>query len=167
MHIEPAKSPSDAWVVNTGKSGDFCVKAKGPAMLWGEKAIKARILTLKNLTDKSKSKAEWPAGSATLKWPSKVNLTDGARYLLRMKGSRTVRKIKLHLVSRRPAVGCPPGRVDGPERVRKTGHAAARRAPLIGPQLGRNRPWIQPIGLRHPVHCYGLGFLPLSATESV
>ena len=98
MHIEPAKPPSDAWVVNTGKSGDFCVKAKGPAMLWGEKAIKARILTLKNLTDKSKSKAEWPAGSATLKWPSKVNLTDGARYLLRMKGSRTVRKIKLHLV---------------------------------------------------------------------
>jgi hypothetical protein len=98
MHIEPAKPPSDAWVVNTGKSGDFCVKAKGPAMLWREKAVKARILTLKNLTDKSKSKAEWPAGSATLKWPSKVNLTDGARYLLRMKGSRAVRKIKLHLV---------------------------------------------------------------------
>ena len=69
--------------------------------------------------------------------------------------------------SRRPAVGCPPGRVNGPERVRKTSHAAARRAPLIGPQLGRNRPWIQSIGLRHPVHCYGLGFLPLSATESV
>lgn len=67
-------------------------------MLWREKAVKARILTLKNLTDKSKSKAEWPAGSATLKWPSKVNLTDGARYLLCMKGSRTVRKIKLHLV---------------------------------------------------------------------
>ena len=67
-------------------------------MLWREKAVKARILTFKNLTDKSKSKAEWPAGSATLKWPSKVNLTDGARYLLRMKGSRAVRKIKLHLV---------------------------------------------------------------------
>lgn len=67
-------------------------------MLWREKAVKARTLTLKNLTDKSKSKAEWPAGSATLKWLSKVNLTDGARYLLRMKGSRAVRKIKLHLV---------------------------------------------------------------------
>ena len=98
MHIESAKPPSDAWVVNTGKSGDFCVKAKGPAMLWREKAVKARILTLKNLTDKSKSKAEWLAGSTTLKWPSKVNLTDGARYLLCMKGSRAVRKIKLHLV---------------------------------------------------------------------
>ena len=41
---------------------------------------------------------EWPAGSTTLKWLSKVNLTDGARYLPRMKGSRAVRKIKLHLV---------------------------------------------------------------------
>ena len=67
-------------------------------MLWREKAVKARILMLKNLTDKSKSKAEWPAGSATLKWPSQGNLTDGARYQLRMKGSRAVRKIKLHLV---------------------------------------------------------------------
>lgn len=94
----PPKPPSDAWVINTGKSGDFCVLAKGPVMLWREKAAKARILTLKNLTDKSRSKAEWPAGSATLEWPSKVNLTDGARYLLRMKGSRAARKLKLHLV---------------------------------------------------------------------
>ncbi len=94
----PPKPPSDAWVINTGKSGVFCVQAKGPVMLWREKAAKARILTLKNLTDKSRSKAEWPAGSATLEWPSKVNLTDGARYLLRMKGSRAVRKLKLHLV---------------------------------------------------------------------
>ena len=67
-------------------------------MLWREKTVKARILTLKNFTDKSKSKAEWQAGSTTLKWPSKVNLPDGARYLLRMKGSRAARKIKLHLV---------------------------------------------------------------------
>lgn len=94
----PPKPPSDAWVINTGKSGVFCVQAKGPVMLWREKAAKARILTLKNLTDKSRSKAEWPAGSATLEWPSKVNLTDGARYLLRMKGSRAARKLKLHLV---------------------------------------------------------------------
>ncbi len=94
----PPKPPSDAWVINTGKSGVFCVQAKGPVMLWREKAAKARILTLKNLTDKSRSKAEWPAGSATLEWPSKVNLTDGARYLLRMKGSRAARKFKLHLV---------------------------------------------------------------------
>lgn len=94
----PPKPPSDAWVINTGKSGVFCVQAKGPVMLWREKAAKARILTLKNLTDKSRSKAKWPAGSATLEWPSKVNLTDGARYLLRMKGSRAARKLKLHLV---------------------------------------------------------------------
>ena len=96
--VAPLKPPSDAWVINTGKSGDFCVQATGPVMLWREKAAKARILTLKNLTDKSKSKAEWPAGSTTLEWPSKVTLADGARYLLRMKGSRAARKLKLHLV---------------------------------------------------------------------
>ncbi len=96
--VAPPKPPSDAWVINTGKSGDFCVQAKGPVMLWRDKAAKARILTLKNLTDKSRAKANWPAGSATLEWPSTVNLTDGARYLLRMKGSRAARKFKLHLV---------------------------------------------------------------------
>jgi len=96
--VTPPKPPSDAWVIDTGKSGDVCVQAKGPVMLWREKAARARILTLKNLTDKSRSKAEWPAGSATLEWPSKVTLTDGARYLLRMKGSRAARKLKLHLV---------------------------------------------------------------------
>ena len=47
---------------------------------------------------KALANGEWPAGSTTLKWLSKVNLTDGARYQLRMKGSRAVRKIKLHLV---------------------------------------------------------------------
>ena len=96
--IAPPKPPSDPWVINTGKSGDFCVRAKGPVLLWRAKTAKSRILTLKNLTDKSRSKAKWPAGSATLEWPSKVNLSDGARYLLRMKGSRAARKFKLHLV---------------------------------------------------------------------
>ncbi len=96
--IAPPKPPSDPWVIDTGKSGDVCVKAKGPVMLWREKAAKSRILTLKNLTDKSRFKAEWPAGSATLEWPSRVTLADGARYLLRMKGSRAARKIKLRLV---------------------------------------------------------------------
>ena len=41
---------------------------------------------------------EWPARSTTLKWPSEVNLTNGTHYLLRMKGSRAARKLKLHLV---------------------------------------------------------------------
>lgn len=96
--VAPPKPPTDPWVINTGKSGVFCVKAKGPVLLWRAKAGKARTLTLKNLSDKSRSKAKWPAGKATLEWPSKVNLTEGARYLLRMKGSRAARKFKLHLV---------------------------------------------------------------------
>jgi len=96
--VAPPKPPTDAWVINTGKSGEFCLLAKGPAVLWRAKAAKGRTVTLKNLGDKSKSTAQWPAGNATMAWPSKVTLADGARYLLRMKGSRAARKIKLHLV---------------------------------------------------------------------
>ena len=134
-------------------------------MLWREKAVKARILTLKNLTDKSKSKAEWPAGSATLKWPSKVNLTDGARYLLRMKGSRAVRKIKLHLVpgdlssdahravwmarngcENRPC-GCSPGSADRPPTRPKSALDSANRA---SPSRALLRPRLSAI-IRHRI----------------
>ena len=31
--VAPPKPPSDAWVIDTGKSGDVCVQAKGPVML--------------------------------------------------------------------------------------------------------------------------------------
>ena len=90
--------PPDPWVVDIGRSGDHCVPAKGPVRLWRAKKDKARILSLKNLGDKSKSVTDWPAGSSALAWPAEVTLGNGARYLLRLKGSRARRKFNLHLV---------------------------------------------------------------------
>jgi len=62
------------------------------------KEKKARILSLKNLVDKSQALADWPADAHVLGWPKEVGLADGARYLLRLKGSRATRKFTLHLV---------------------------------------------------------------------
>lgn len=94
----PPPPPADPWVIDIGQSGDHCVAANGPVRLWRAKNAKKRILSLKNLRDKSKSVIDWPAGTSTLNWPSDVALIDGARYLLRLKGSRAVRKFNVYLV---------------------------------------------------------------------
>ena len=96
--VSPPKPPGDPWVINIGRSGDHCVAEGGPAMLWRAKSAKAVSLSLKNLTDRSRSKADWPAGAATLKWPPGVTMAEGAKYLVRIKGSRTASKLVLHLV---------------------------------------------------------------------
>lgn len=94
----PTPRPADPWVIDVGQSGDHCLPATGPHTLWRGKARKASIVSLKNLGDKSKSKSNWPAGASTLTLPSDVTLKDGALYLLRFKGSRVMRKFKVHLV---------------------------------------------------------------------
>ena len=98
MRGVPPPPPPDPWVVDIARSGDHCVPAKGTVRLWRAKKDKARILSLKNLGDKSKSVTDWPAGSSALAWPAEVTLGNGARYLLRLKGSRARRKFNLHLV---------------------------------------------------------------------
>ena len=96
--VSPPLPPDDPWVINIGRSGDHCVIEGGPATLWRAKSAKAVSLTLKNLTDRSRSKAAWPAGANSVQWPAGVNLAEGAKYLARIKGSRTASKLVLHLV---------------------------------------------------------------------
>ena len=96
--VAPPAPPTDPWVINIGDSDDHCVPAKGPAKLWRANGKKARVLMLKNLSDKTKATADWPAGTHTLIWPSRVTLSDGVQYLVRLKNSNTARKLIVHLV---------------------------------------------------------------------
>ncbi len=96
--ISPKTPPDDPWVIDIGRSGPHCVAATGGVVLWRAEHKKARIISLKNLADKSRSITNWPAGRNTLNWPAEVSLQDGARYLVGMKGSRAKKKLTLHLV---------------------------------------------------------------------
>ena len=96
--VVPPLPPDDPWVINIGRSGDHCVLEGGPSTLWRAKSAKAVSLSLKSLTDRSRSKVDWPAGASTLQWPAGVTLTEGAKYLVRLKRARTASKLVLHLV---------------------------------------------------------------------
>jgi len=89
-----AKLP-DPWVLNIGRSGNHCIKS-GSAVLWRSTHATPRSLSLKNRTDKSKAKVVWPKGEERMEWPESVKLTDGATYLVRLKGDSLATKIILH-----------------------------------------------------------------------
>ncbi len=96
--VAPPAPPADPWAIDIGDSGDHCVPAKGSAKLWRANGKRARVLILKNLSDKTKARADWPAGANTLTWPSQVTLSDGVQYLARLKNSNRVRRLTVHLV---------------------------------------------------------------------
>ncbi|HEX9701413.1 MAG TPA: hypothetical protein VGA19_01080 [Rhodospirillales bacterium] len=94
--LAPPAPPTDPWVIDVGQSGDHCVAATGPATLWRGSSSHARLVSIIDLKDNSQLDVDWPAGAATLAWPSKVPLADGGRYLVRMKGSATAAKLTVH-----------------------------------------------------------------------
>lgn len=96
--MAPPAPPTDPWVIDVGQSGDHCVAAAGPAMLWRGSGSQARVVSIIDLKDNSQFDADWPAGAETLAWPSKVPLADGGRYLARMKGSATATRLTVHRV---------------------------------------------------------------------
>lgn len=96
--LAPPAPPTDPWVIDVGQSGDHCVAAAGAATLWRGSSSHARLVSIIDLKDNSQLDTDWPAGAATLAWPSKVPLADGGRYLVRMKGSATASKLTVHRV---------------------------------------------------------------------
>ncbi len=92
---KPPEAPDDPWVVDITRSGNHCVNAGRPVKLWRSKAGRKTKLSLRNLTDRSKSSVSWPAGAATVDWPEKVTLEDGAKFMARLKGSVTASRLTI------------------------------------------------------------------------
>ena len=73
--------PTEPWMINVHRSGRHCFQAARSAKLWRAETAKKWVFSLKNMVDKTKSVADWPAGLETLDWPSKVTLGDGVTYM--------------------------------------------------------------------------------------
>jgi len=96
--MAPPAPPTDPWVIDVGQSGDHCVAAAAPAMLWRGSSSHARVVSLVDLKDNRQIDADWPAGATTLAWPAQLPLSDGGRYLVRMKGAATGTRLTVHRV---------------------------------------------------------------------
>lgn len=90
--------PSEPWAINVHRAGHYCFQAAGSVKLWRAETDRNWVFFLKNMVDKTKSVADWPAGTNTLDWPSKVTLGDGVTYMARRKNSRSARRLVLHRV---------------------------------------------------------------------
>lgn len=72
--------PPDARMVDISSSTTQCVAAGTPIELWRPMAIRKTTLLLTRLGNGERASAEWPAGAATLAWPSALPATDGETY---------------------------------------------------------------------------------------
>ncbi len=98
MRSGVAKNPDDPWAVNIDRSGKQCVRGDKSSVLWRSSTDEATRVKIKNMASKEQSETEWPAGAETMSWPDGPAINDGDKYLVRIKGSRTAKKITLFIV---------------------------------------------------------------------
>ena len=85
------RSPT-LWHVDVSQSGKVCLADKTNVMLWRPDATAGGKLTLTAANGATQT-ADWPAGEATLAWPSQVPIQDGAEYRLDMDGANEPTKL--------------------------------------------------------------------------
>lgn len=70
------------WHLDVSKSSNFCLADPAQLTLWRPDASQPVTLTVTRAKDGTARKIDWPAGAATLAWPSDLAVGDGADYRL-------------------------------------------------------------------------------------
>jgi hypothetical protein len=78
------RSPT-LWHVDVSQSGKVCLADKSNVMLWRPDSATGGKLTL-TAANGASATADWPAGEATLPWPSQVPIQDGTEYSFAIEG---------------------------------------------------------------------------------
>lgn len=94
--IDSTRPP--VWGVDALRTGDHCVLAGSPSILWRHKSRKPAKLTIRNLADKSKVTVPWPAGASQVPWPTAMPLHDQGDYLLKVSTKLSAARLTLHVV---------------------------------------------------------------------
>lgn len=86
------------WAIDVLSTGDHCVLAGSPPILWRHRSRKPAKLAIRNLTDMFKLTVPWPAGAAQIPWPADMPLTDGVEYLAKVSTKLSAARLKVHIV---------------------------------------------------------------------
>lgn len=95
-------SPSTIWQVDVSQSGTMCLANLSDVTLW--RADSANSMSLAIVApDRTTRNLRWPAGQATLAWPSDLPITDGAEYQFRPGGVAVPNRITFKSLGSQPA----------------------------------------------------------------
>jgi hypothetical protein len=97
----PAR-PATLWHVDVSKSSNICLADKSNVTLWRADATKPVTLTVAGAGAAPKT-VNWPAGQATVSWPTDVAITDGTDYRLSWNGAAAPTIIKFKTLPTKPA----------------------------------------------------------------
>jgi hypothetical protein len=100
--IVPTATPTTIWDVDASQSGTMCLASSSGVRLWRPDSSQAATLTVTGPNGASQTVA-WPAGAATVAWPTAVPITSGAEYQLRQAGSPVASRILVKTLQSRPS----------------------------------------------------------------
>lgn len=99
--IVPA-SPTTIWDVDVSQSGTMCLATTSGVRLWRPDSSQPATLTITG-PGGTPHTVPWPAGNATVAWPSALPIADGAEYRMSLTGSPVPTTIRVKTLAAPPA----------------------------------------------------------------
>jgi len=93
-------SPTTIWQIDVTQGGNMCLADTSNVMLWRPDASQATTLTISGAA--GTQEVHWPAGRATVLWPSALPLSDGASYRLSKSGVAVPTEVRIKTLASGP-----------------------------------------------------------------
>lgn len=94
--------PATLWQVDVSKSSNICLADPRNVALWRADATKPVTLTISREGGPSQT-VKWPAGEATLSWPSNLPIADGPQYNLSWQGAAAPTRLRFKTLPSQPS----------------------------------------------------------------
>jgi len=94
--IDPNQPPPSIWQIDVSSSGTVCLPSASNATLWRPDSSGEARLSIRG--PGGSQQVSWPAGAATLAWPSSLPLANDARYDLTQAGTAVPTQVTVKLV---------------------------------------------------------------------
>jgi hypothetical protein len=98
--IVPA-SPTTIWHLDASQSGNMCIADTSEVMLWRGDTSGPTTVTISG--SGGSRQVAWPAGAATLAWPSDLPISEGAQYSLAQPGVAVPARVTFRTLDSQPA----------------------------------------------------------------
>ena len=86
------------WSINVATSGTKCIKPATELELWRPAPKQTVSITITHRGTKEHSSFEWPADQIVMPWPKRVNVADGAGYVVTFAPPEMTRELTLRIM---------------------------------------------------------------------